>query len=94
MLNLKNLKQKSNYCWRVAATGFSFASFGLGGIAIASVIAPVLNATTSDPQKRQQRAQNVIKHSFKGFTDMMVKLGIMTYSVEGWKNYKIVAKSW
>ncbi|MFX7879210.1 hypothetical protein ABTK13_23350, partial [Acinetobacter baumannii] len=21
MLNLKNLKQKSNYCWRVAATG-------------------------------------------------------------------------
>ncbi|MBN6493077.1 lysophospholipid acyltransferase family protein [Acinetobacter pittii] len=83
MLNLKNLKQKSNYCWRVAATGFSFASFGLGGMAIASVIAPVLNATTSDPQKRQQRAQNVIKHSFKGFTDMMVKLGIMTYSVEG-----------
>ncbi|MFI7919229.1 1-acyl-sn-glycerol-3-phosphate acyltransferase, partial [Acinetobacter baumannii] len=44
---------------------------------------PVLNATTSDPQKRQQRAQNVIKHSFTGFTDMMVKLGIMTYSVEG-----------
>lgn len=67
----------------MAATGFSFASFGLGGMAIASVIAPVLNATTSDPQKRQQRAQNVIKHSFKGFTDMMVKLGIMTYSVEG-----------
>jgi len=83
MLNLKNLKQKSNYCWRVAATGFSFASFGLGGMAIATVIAPVLNATTSDSEKRQQRAQNVIKYSFKGFTEMMVKLGIMTYSVEG-----------
>lgn len=83
MLNLKNLKQKGNYCWRVAATGFSFASFGLGGMAIATVIAPVLNATTSDSEKRQQRAQNVIKSSFKGFTEMMVKLGIMTYSVEG-----------
>lgn len=83
MLNLKNLKQKGNYCWRVAATGFSFASFGLGGMAIATVIAPVLNATTSDSEKRQQRAQNVIKYSFKGFTEMMVKLGIMTYSVEG-----------
>ncbi|WP_128814308.1 lysophospholipid acyltransferase family protein [Acinetobacter calcoaceticus] len=83
MLNLKNLKQKSNYCWRVAATGFSFASFGLGGMVIATVIAPVLNATTSDSEKRQQRAQNVIKYSFKGFTEMMVKLGIMTYSVEG-----------
>ena len=85
MLNLKNLKQKSNYCWRVAATGFSFASFGLGGMAIASVIAPVLKATTSDSEKRQQRAQNVIKYSFKGFTEMMVKLGIMTYSVDGLK---------
>ncbi|EKU38579.1 acyltransferase [Acinetobacter sp. WC-141] len=83
MLNLKNLKRKGNYCWRVAATGFSFASFGLGGMAIATVIAPVLNATTSDSDKRQQRAQNVIKYSFKGFTEMMVKLGIMTYSVEG-----------
>lgn len=83
MLNLKNLKQKGNYCWRVAATGFSFASFGLGGMAIATVIAPVLNATTSDSEKRQQRAQNVIKYSFKGFTEMMVKLGIMTYTVEG-----------
>ena len=83
MLNLKNLKQKGNYCWRVAATGFSFASFGLGGMAIASVIAPVLKATTSDSEKRQQRAQNVIKYSFKGFTEMMVKLGIMTYSVDG-----------
>ncbi|GAA5587056.1 hypothetical protein Acal01_02218 [Acinetobacter calcoaceticus] len=83
MLNLKNLKQKGNYCWRVAATGFSFASFGLGGMAIATVIAPVLSATTSDSEKRQQRAQNVIKYSFKGFTEMMVKLGIMTYSVEG-----------
>lgn len=83
MLNLKNLKQRGNYCWRVAATGFSFASFGLGGMAIATVIAPVLNATTSDSEKRQQRAQNVIKYSFKGFTEMMVKLGIMTYSVEG-----------
>jgi len=83
MLNLKNLKQKGNYCWRVAATGFSFASFGLGGMAIATVIAPVLNATTSDSGKRQQRAQDVIKYSFKGFTEMMVKLGIMTYSVDG-----------
>ena len=83
MLNLRNMKQKSNYYWRVAATGFSFASFGLGGMAIATLIAPALKITTSDPEQRQQRAQKFIKHSFKGFTEMMVKLGIMTYSVEG-----------
>ncbi|MEI1688689.1 lysophospholipid acyltransferase family protein [Acinetobacter baumannii] len=83
MLRLQKLKTKSNYLWRVAATGFSFASFGIGGMAIATVIAPVLKVTTSDPEKRQQYAQSIIKYSFKGFTEMMVKLGIMTYSVEG-----------
>lgn len=83
MLNLKNIKQKSNYLWRVGATGLSFASFGLGGVAIGSLIAPVVKLTTKDPELRQKRTQQVIKHSFKGFTEMMVKLGIMTYEVEG-----------
>ncbi|OTG84747.1 lysophospholipid acyltransferase family protein [Acinetobacter sp. ANC 4648] len=80
---LSTLKNKANYVWRVGATGFSFASFGIGGGVIGGVIAPLVNLTTRDQQLRQQRAQQVIKHSFKGFTEMMVKLGIMTYEVEG-----------
>lgn len=80
---LNKIKQKANYAWRVAATGFSFASFGVGGMAIGSLIAPVLKATIKDTELRQQKTQQVIKHSFKGFTEMMVNLGIMTYEVEG-----------
>ncbi|WP_151965278.1 lysophospholipid acyltransferase family protein [Acinetobacter soli] len=83
MLNLKTIKQKANYVWRVGATGLSFVSFGVGGVTIATVIAPLVNISARDPCIRQQRAQKVIKTSFKGFTEMMVKLGIMTYSVEG-----------
>lgn len=78
-----NIKQKINYCWRVGATGFSFASFGVGGVAIGTLLAPVLKMTTSDPKRRAEITQSVIQHGFHGFADMMVKLGIMTYEVEG-----------
>jgi len=83
MLKMRQVKQKANYIWRVAATGFSFASFGLGGVAIGAVIAPMVKLSSQNLELRTQRTQKVIKHSFKGFTEMMVKLGIMTYEVEG-----------
>ncbi|PCN60108.1 lysophospholipid acyltransferase family protein [Acinetobacter sp. YT-02] len=83
MLKLNRMKQKANYVWRIGATGLSFASFGLGGMAIGGVIAPMVKLSSQDPDVRKQRTQKVIKYSFKGFTEMMVKLGIMTYSVKG-----------
>ncbi|MDN5678773.1 MAG: 1-acyl-sn-glycerol-3-phosphate acyltransferase, partial [Acinetobacter sp.] len=83
MLKLNRIKQQANYVWRVGATGFSFASFGLGGVAIGGLVAPLVKLSSADLELRKQRTQKVIKHSFKGFTEMMVKLGIMTYTVEG-----------
>lgn len=83
MLKKLQVKQKANYIWRVGATGLSFASFGLGGVAIGALIAPIVKLSSQDLDIRTQRTQKVIKHSFKGFTEMMVKLGIMTYEVEG-----------
>ena len=83
MLKKLQVKQKANYIWRVGATGLSFASFGLGGVAIGALIAPMVKLSSQDLDIRTQRTQKIIKHSFKGFTEMMVKLGIMTYEVEG-----------
>lgn len=85
MLKAAQIKQKANYLWRVGATGFSFASFGIGGVAIGGLVAPLVNLSTQNLSLRQQRTQKVIKYSFKGFTEMMVKLGIMTYDIEGLK---------
>lgn len=80
---MKQLGKKINYAWRVGATGLSFASFGLGGVAIGTVVAPLVNLSSKNPKTRQDRAQKVIHYSFKGFIEMMVKLGLMSYEVEG-----------
>ncbi|TCM63223.1 1-acyl-sn-glycerol-3-phosphate acyltransferase [Acinetobacter calcoaceticus] len=79
----RKLQHKLNYAWRFAATGLSFASFGVGGMAIGTVIAPLIKLSTSDQALRRQRSQQVIRYSFNGFTQMLVKLGVMSYEVEG-----------
>lgn len=80
---VNQVKAKAHYAWRIGATGFSFASFGVGGVVIGGVIAPLVSLSSRNHAVRQQRAQQVIRHSFKGFVEMMVSLGIMTYEVDG-----------
>ncbi|MEB3767072.1 lysophospholipid acyltransferase family protein [Acinetobacter sp. MD2] len=65
------------------ATGFSFASFGIGGLAIGSVISPTVKLYTKDRERQIELTQQVIRHSFHGFIDMMAKLGVLTYQVNG-----------
>lgn len=83
MLKRKKLAQQLNYAWRVGATGLSFASFGIGGVMIGAIVAPLVKLSTSDKNIQQHRAQQVIRYSFKGFTQMVTKLGIMSLEVEG-----------
>jgi len=87
-LKMDFIRKKANFCWRVGATGFSFASFGIGGVILGGLIAPLVKASTTDQNLRQKRTQKVIKYTFKGFTEMMVKLGIMTYEIEGLEQLK------
>lgn len=82
-LKKEGIKKPINFLWRVGATGFSFASFGVGSMVLGGLIAPLVKISTQDKELRQHRTQKVIKHTFKGFTEMMVKLGIMTYEIEG-----------
>lgn len=83
MLDQRKEKKNLNYYWRVAATGFSFASFGVGGVLMGGVVSPLMNLTTQDPQLRQQRNQKMIQRSFKGFSQMMQRLGVMDFHVDG-----------
>lgn len=83
-----SLKNSANFLWRVGATGFSFASFGIGGIVLGGCIAPLVKMSTKDQSLRQYRTQKVIKYTFKGFTEMLVKLGVMTYEVDGLEKLK------
>ncbi len=83
MLSNNKLTKKLNYIWRFGATGFSFISFGIGGIAIGGIVAPLVKMSTADTRKRQEIAQKAIRFSFQSFTQMLVKLGVMTYEVDG-----------
>ena len=71
------------YPWRIAATGFSFLVFGLGGLAMGYLVFPVLALATPDRELRTRRCRLVVHYSFRGFISMMKVLGVLTYEVHG-----------
>ena len=63
--------ERLNRCWRILATGFCFAVFGLGGLVVRCVVYPVLLLTVRNPLRRQHLSQAVIHHSFRWFVALM-----------------------
>ncbi len=76
------LAQRLNRGWRILATGYSFASFGLGGLFIGLVIWPLVTLTSRDRSTRRYRMQRVIHLTFRYFIWQMCRLGLMTLTVE------------
>ncbi|MBO6541641.1 MAG: 1-acyl-sn-glycerol-3-phosphate acyltransferase [Alphaproteobacteria bacterium] len=74
---------KLDYYWRLIATGLSFTTFGLGGIAIGFVLFPLIHLLTWNTRRAQTRCQFVVHLSFKLFIWLMKSLGILTYSISG-----------
>ncbi|WP_286976089.1 lysophospholipid acyltransferase family protein [Pseudomonas sp.] len=71
------------YAWRLVATALSFLIFGLGGVILSVVVFPILNLLPGDAVSRRTRARRVINKSFSAFVQIMYRLGVLTYSVEG-----------
>jgi len=69
--------------WRLFATAFSFALFGLGGVLLRTVVFPVQRLCGGTPRNRQRRARRTIHHSFRLFVRIMRTLGILTLEVRG-----------
>lgn len=72
-----------NYYWRLFATGFSFCVFGLGGFLLGLLVFPLLSLIPGDQIKKRQRAQLCVHYSFYFFIELMHRLGIMTYEING-----------
>ncbi len=70
-----------NYYWRLAATGGCFAAFGIGGLALSTLVFPVLLLTPRN--MRTVHARWVIHKSFRAFMWMMETVGIMRLEVIG-----------
>jgi len=79
----KKIIRKLSYSWRLFATGFSFLSFGLGGLLLWLLVFPVLSALPGNRLQRVSRGQRVVHASFYMFIGLMHRIGIMTYDIKG-----------
>lgn len=69
--------------WRVVATGFCFAVFGLGGLVIRCVVYPLMMLCVRAPARRVHLSQSLIHHSFRAFVGLMAGVRVLTYEVRG-----------
>lgn len=75
--------RKLAYGWRLFGTAFSFFSFGLGGFLLWVLIFPALSLVPGSRKKKISRGQRLVHYSFYFFIELMHKIGIMTYEVDG-----------
>ncbi|MFW0778565.1 MAG: lysophospholipid acyltransferase family protein [Rickettsiales bacterium] len=75
------MKQRLNKYWRILATGYSFASFGLGGVILPFIAMPIIYCLPGGAEKREKRAKAFVHYSFRFFVEQMRFLGILTYQV-------------
>jgi 1-acyl-sn-glycerol-3-phosphate acyltransferase len=71
----------ANRWWRVAATGLSFALFGIGGLLLGLVVFPLLLVAIRHQRRRAAVARTVIHHLFRAFVAMMCLLGVCRVTV-------------
>ncbi len=69
--------------WRVAATGFCFAVFGIGGLVLRVAVFPLLYLVFWQSAERINAARNVIRILFRGFIGLMKYSGVLRYEIIG-----------
>jgi 1-acyl-sn-glycerol-3-phosphate acyltransferase len=69
--------------WRLLATGLSFALFGVGGVALALTVFPLLNLFVADPEERARRAQKVVHTVWRLFVHTIKVMGVVSFDCEG-----------
>lgn len=79
----ETIVRKLSYCWRLFATGFSFFSFGVGGLCLWFLVFPLLAVLPGNRLRKIARAQAAVHYSFYVFIGLMHRIGIMTYEING-----------
>lgn len=69
--------------WRLVATAFGFAVFGVGGVIIPIIAVPILYILPGDSLVREKRGQKCIHLGFKSFIELMRLLRVLSYDVKG-----------
>ena len=69
--------------WRIVATGFCFASFGLGALLQGLTLWPLLYLTSRDRQTGHARVQRAVSASMQLFVGLMRGAGVISYEIHG-----------
>jgi 1-acyl-sn-glycerol-3-phosphate acyltransferase len=80
---LESLLARLSLCWRVFATGLSFALFGVGGLVLRLLVFPLLNLMVRQPERRVVAARALIRRAFRAYVELMRLLGVLRYEVRG-----------
>jgi 1-acyl-sn-glycerol-3-phosphate acyltransferase len=71
---------------RLFATGFAFALFGLGGLALRLLVFPAQRLLIANLARRHARARAIITWTFYRFVRLLVRMGVLTYEFRGVEN--------
>lgn len=82
-MNSRRWADHGDRVWRVAATGFAFACFGLGGVLLGFTVWPVLRLTAPDARSGITRVRRTISFSMRLFIWLMSSLGLLTCEIRG-----------
>jgi 1-acyl-sn-glycerol-3-phosphate acyltransferase len=80
---MSSLRHKTNRVWRIVATGYCFAFFGLAGIVLSATIFPFLRITSRDADHGRVRIQKAMSRVFSFFFRMMRFVGVISYDLRG-----------
>ena len=69
--------------WRVCATGFSFAMFGIGGLLLRVLVFPVVTLVVRERALRVAVARTIIRWTFRAFVALMRGVGVLRYEIIG-----------
>ncbi|WP_374675215.1 lysophospholipid acyltransferase family protein [Ideonella sp.] len=75
--------ERLDIAWRTAATGLCFATFGVGGLMLRTLVFPVLGLMVTQPARRQRWARACISRAFRLFVRLMCGLGVMSIEIVG-----------
>jgi len=70
-------------CWRILATGFCFALFGLYGVLILCLVFPLLRLLVWQRARRQALARDIVHWAFRIFCKVMTTVGVISFEVRG-----------
>lgn len=73
--------KRVDYCWRLAATGYNFASFGIGSLLTAVLVMPLVRIWPGSTEHRNARARQVVHYLFRYFVWQMRATGVITVTV-------------